>query len=273
MVDRAAQAILAAMDVLLGWLLAWPTDAVILVVAVATSLVLVLVRRWTTDQDLLKRVAEDKRRQKVLAAEARERGDMEAARRHKANRAAITLRSMPRLMRGEALTLLASVVPIALVATWCFYRLEYHPPRAGKPIEVALDAPVSAVGQVAHLVPQEGLSADGGWVRIVTADKAGEPRGIATWTLRAEERVEPYALILRVGDRSFKHALLVGQRQYLPPRADHGDGFITEVRLREVKLFGRLPGVPRLYLPAWMTAYLIVAIAMTFVLKRCFGIE
>jgi uncharacterized membrane protein (DUF106 family) len=272
MLESLNQATLHLMDRLLGWLLDWPTDVAIVAVAVATSLVLVVVRRFATDQDLLGRVANDKRWLKQLAADARRRGDDEAARRHRANRSLVTLRSMPRLMRGEALTLVVSLVPIVLVATWCFYRLEYHPSRVGDVIEVAVSTPLSAVGQVAHAVPQEGLSADSGWVRPVMEDSVAAG-GIATWTLRAAGPPAEYRLIFRVGDRSVEHPLIVGQRTYAAPRIDHGDALATEVRLREVKLFDRLSGLPHLYLPAWMVAYLVIAIASTWVLKRCCGIR
>ena len=54
--------VLVPFDLLLGRLRAMSPDAVLIVVAVGSAFVLTLVRKWTTDQDLLRRVADDRRR-------------------------------------------------------------------------------------------------------------------------------------------------------------------------------------------------------------------
>jgi hypothetical protein len=42
----------------------------------------------------------------------------------------------------------------------------------------------------------------------------------------------------------------------------------TELKLRPVKLFGVVPGIPALNFPAWLTGYLVLVIPITFLLRK-----
>ena len=274
MAEQFSQALLPFLDLLLDWLLYLPSDLAILLIALGTSAILTVLRLWTTDQDLLRRVAEDKRRLQKLSREAKSQGDKPAARRYRDNLALITRASLARSLRGEGLTLLVSIVPIALLATWCFYRLEYHPPRAGDEVRVMLHAPVSATGQVMHLTPQPGLSASSGWVtraavpEAIAPESNNPPEAIATWRVKAEASEQHYPLAIRLRNRSLIQPLLVGQLHYSPAVVDHGERYVTEVQMRPVQFLNIVPGVPALALPAWMTAYLLIAILCVTLLKR-----
>jgi uncharacterized membrane protein (DUF106 family) len=273
MTDPLVERLLHVLDPALSWLLRLPTDAAILIVAAATSLVLTVLRLATVDQDFLERVAHDKQRLRQLRREARRRGDRAAARRASENLSRVTLYSMGRAMRGEGLTLAAAIIPVALLATWCFYRLEFHPPQAGQPLTVVVQTPVSMVGRLVHLVPVDGIAVDGGWVRRV--EPAGDeraPHGAAGWQVRAEASAEPYLLAIRLPDRTLEHALLVGQPKYGPVRIEHGDDLATEIALREVRLFDLILGWPPV-VPAWLVAYLLIAVPLVFVLKRLLRIR
>ena len=252
-------------DVLLGWLLGLSWTAALLTVAVGTGLILAVVRKFATDQDLLRRADEDKKTLKERIREAKEGRDKEAVRRMRNTKSMIALRTFPQ----EGKPLLLAVLPIALLATWCFNRLGYRPPKAGEKIEVVFYAPVSAVGEVMHLVPREGLSADR-WVQpIALAEVQGAPSGLATWIVRGEARKEPYRLVFRLRDRTFdKGELLVGQSTYSPPlttdeTGEHG----AELKMREAKFLGLVPGLGP-FLPPWLVAYLLLVIPLAVVIKR-----
>ena len=81
MVDAIHRILLAITDPFMGWLLHLPRDAALLIAAVATALVLTLVRIKTTDQGLLRRCKQDKKRQKELLREAKKTGDKDAQKR------------------------------------------------------------------------------------------------------------------------------------------------------------------------------------------------
>lgn len=264
------ETIAAAMDYLLGWLLYLPTDAALVLIALATSLLLAVVRLVTTDQDLLRRVADDKRTLKQLAREARARGDKPQARRHRESITYITWQTLGRTLKGEGLTLLVAILPLALIGAWCFYRLEYQPPQAGRPLEFSLITPASEADTIVHLVPQPGVQSSDGWIQSIQEDS--QPRGIARWQLTFEPRTEPYELTVRAGNQSLVHPVLVGQRQYLPPEVMH-DTRVTQTDLPQVKLFNLVPGLPQLALPPWSVAYLLLAILGTLAVKRLSGIR
>jgi uncharacterized membrane protein (DUF106 family) len=251
-------------DLLLGRLLGFSWTAALIVVAVGTGAILALVRRLTTDQDLLRRAAEDKKRLKQLIREARADGRRADVRRLKQTRAMIATKTIGQ----ELLPLLASILPIAMLATWCYNRLGYHPPAAGEEVRVVFYPPVSAVGQIMHLVPADGLTADR-WVQPITlADYHGQPTGQAEWALRAEPTDPPHRLVFRLRDKTYDRAeLLVGRATYAPTQISDGPELITEIKLREARLFNIVPGWGP-WLPPWLIAYLILVIPLAVVLKR-----
>ena len=117
---------------LLAWLLWLPTDVELILVSVATGAVLTFARPWTTNQDLLRRCHQDKRRLKQLLKEARREQDQAAVRRYKASIGLISLKTV----QSEGLPLLVAIVPVAILAVWCFHRLEFHPLQADEPVAV-----------------------------------------------------------------------------------------------------------------------------------------
>ena len=147
--------IMALMDPLLGWMLSLPSDAILFIVGIGTSVILTGVRLFTTDQDLLGRCDQDKTRLNPLIKEAKKSGDKDALKRYRDAKAMIAMK----VMKFEGKPLLAALVPIALLGTWCFWRIEVHPPKAQEPVEVRAYFPVSAAGKLVHLVPEEGLQA------------------------------------------------------------------------------------------------------------------
>jgi hypothetical protein len=112
-------------------------------------------------------------------------------------------------MRQEGRPLLAAILPIAILGTWCFQRLAFVPPQAGETVLLRAHFPVSAAGELAHVVPQKGVRevtpADSGarerWIQEIVEDldpKTHKPVGaVATWQLQADARPQPYKLKIR----------------------------------------------------------------------------
>src|SRR6202022_4511620 len=130
---------LAVGDFLLGWLLRLPRDLTLVMVATFTALVMVGVRRLTTNQDRLRCAAEDGRRLRQLAREARRQGDSSALQRYKTTRSQIGLIKL----KAEGLPLMVSLVPIGLLATWALFRLDYLPVKPGEQVKLWVYTPVA----------------------------------------------------------------------------------------------------------------------------------
>lgn len=280
-----------AMDPVLGWLLWLPRDAALIVVALGTSLILTLARKWTTDQDWLKRADRDKKRLNGLMQEARKAGDGEAIARHKQTLAMIHMRGM----KYEGPPLLWALLPVALLATWCFARLAYLPPGGGETLTVKACFANSVVGRVAHLVPADGIESPGGWVRVVEPDQppalhgwwergnawverklgwAPALEGAAVWTIRAAPRKDPYVLRIAFGGDVCSLPLSVGGKRYEPPRQVPIDGPLrsVEAQLAPTKLFGIVPGIGCIALQPWLLAYLLIAAPAVFLFRRILSI-
>jgi hypothetical protein len=252
-----------------------------------------LIRRWSTDQDWLRRADHDRKRIKELLRQARREGDREAVSRYKATAALIRLRSM----RFEWKPLLLAIPPIVLVATWCFARLGFHPPNGGETVSVRAYVARSGIGGVAHMLPQDGIEAGNRWIREVVRDAPPEPRdwwerlnqtalermgkvpvpeGVATWNVRAAARAEPYVLTLVLGGRTYRTNFLVGQKTYAPPVIWFGPESpvrAIEIALRPLKMFGVVPGIPLLFhMPPWLLAYLVIVFALYPLSRRVFRV-
>jgi len=270
MVDELTRFCLSITDPLLGWLLRLPSAWTLTIVALATALILRGVRWFTTDQDLLHRAAADRRRLKECIREARQRGDRDAVARHKAVAAQVAFRTLGQ----ELKPLLVSLVPVAVLAVWCFSRLEFHPPAAGEPVEVALYTPVPAIGDLAHIVPADGVEADG-WVRLVAPDATGTnappANGIAAWTVRAASG--SHELTFRIGDVTLTRELRAGSRTYAEPLHFHDGGFVTQLRMREARFLGIVPGIPQIGFAPWLVAYLLIVCAAFPLSRTLTGIQ
>jgi hypothetical protein len=253
-------------DVLFGWLLRLPRDLTLFFIAVITVLVMMVVRRFTTNQDLLSRAAADGRRLRELIREARRARDRNALKRFRSTR---SLLAVIRL-KAELLPLLVSLLPIALLATWGLYRLEYLPVRPGTEVELALYTPVTDRDELVHIVSADGIqAADGRWVQRVEEMTDQTPHyGQAIWKLRAEGRAEPYTLTIRLKDRTIERELRVGQRTYAEPVVDHGDDYLSEWKREPYHFLGRVPGIAAIGMPAWLIGYVLLVVPLTFLFKR-----
>jgi hypothetical protein len=255
-------------DFLLGWTLWLPRDVALVLLAVMSALLALALRRLSTNQHALRLMRDDLIQLRRLTRQTRSRGDRASLGRYR--RTATAVRWLQ--LRQESRALLVSLAPLAILMTWASQRLEFLPPQSGETVTLTAWLPSSAAGGVAHLVPQTGLDASGGWIReIVPSRHADQPRGLATWQLRAYERPQAYGLVLRFRGRSVEHPLLVGQKTYLPPRRIHGEDFESQVELRPYRPLG-LARIPWLPLPPWLTWFLGLTVLAYVVGRRWLSI-
>lgn len=251
-------------DALLGWLLDVPRDLSVVSLGVVLGLGLLAIRRATTNPGRLLQIAADERRLRELIRGAREAGDRDRLARCRHVRRLVA----GQRARAESIAVLASVVVLLAIVPWGRQRLEYLPLRAGGPVSLLARLPASAVGEVAHVAPQPGMSADDGWVRIVeSAVGTGAPHGAAQWRLRFEFAGTPYPVAVRFRSQSVAHRVLVDERHYETPIARHDGGLETEVRLTPYRPLGVLPE-RFLGLPGWAMLLTGVTAGVCFGARR-----
>lgn len=247
----------------LDWLLELPRDVTLLVFSTLTALLMTLARRWVTNQDLLRRCAEDLQQLKRLNREAKQASD-----KPRRQRLRNTVALVKRTQLAEDMKVLAVVlVPVAVLAMWAVERLDYLPPRVGDELVVRAFFPISSVDGVTHLVPTDGVELKSSPIQIIHADSQIPPIGLAEWTLRPTSAADELTLTIRHHGESAVHRVTVGRTTYLPPQQLHPNT-TTEVVLKRYQPLGLNLKTETLGLPAWMAGYLLLTLLLVPGLKR-----
>ncbi len=244
-------------------LLVLPRDVTLLVFSTLTALLMTLARRWFTNQDLLRRCAEDLRQLKRLKQEARQSRD-----KPKRQRLRNTVALVKQMQLGEDMKVLGVVlVPVAVLAMWAVERLDYLPPRVGDELVIRAFFPISSVDDVTHLVPTEGIELKSSPIQVIHADSRTPPIGMAEWTLCPTSATDELKLTIRHRGESAVHRVTVGRTTYLPPQQVHPNK-TTEVVLKRYQPLGLNLKTETLGLPPWMAGYLRLTLLLVPGLTR-----
>ena len=255
-------------DTLFGWLLYLPRDVSLMLLAVVTTMVLLLIRRLVANQLTLQFTVQDDRRLRRLIHRARRRGDRQRAQSYRQTRASVARKRLAAEFWPAVFTLL----PLGIMVTWAADRMAYYPPASGAPIELVVYTPVTAVGDVVHLVPRPEVQLSGGWMReIELSERVGRPRGLASWDVCLPPPPTDVPLQLRFGATTIQHRLRVGHVTYAPPVTVHGADLITTNSLEPYRPFSFIRGTS--WLPAWSVAYFLLSATFFFAGKYAFRIR
>ena len=255
-------------DATLGWLLYLPRDVALVLLAALTAIFLMLIRRFVSNQRRLQGAVQDNRRLRRLIRRARRQGDRERVARYRRTRSSVARVRIA----AEVWPALLALLPLSIVVTWAAGRLPHYPPDGGTPVKLTAYTPITAVGEVVHLVPHPALQVQDGWMRAIEAgERHGRRRGLAAWQLTCPPPPIELQLQIRLGADTIQHPLRVGHRTYAPPVHVHvSDDLVTEVTLTPYRPFGWLPDTG--WLPAWTMAYLVLTAAFFFLGKLVFRV-
>lgn len=259
--------IVAILDLPLAGLLRLPRDVTLVVVALITVVILVMVRRFATNQDQLRRCAADLRRLKQLRREARAAGDQESP-----PRLARTVNAIKLLRLKADLTVLAfAIVPLGLLATWAVERLDFLPARVEQTLEVTAYFPLSSIGRLTHLVPRPDMAMRSPPLQLVTLDSEDPRQGRARWVIKPLHANVEFELIVHHAGEAASHPIYVGQTRYAPVLIEHrGNQRLarTHVSLDRYKFLGIDPGLERIGLAPWLVAYVVLTLVLTPIIRR-----
>lgn len=268
MLDAINSFLMSLADPLLGWLLHLPRDLALVIIAVGTALLLTVIRKWSTNQDMLKRCTDDKAVLKKRVAAAKKQNDKETV-----TRCGLTVGQIGmKTMMAEGKPLLWSLIPIGLIAAWAFGRMGYLPAQSNETVNLKMYFP-EVSEELVHLVPQDGVSAANGWIHHVAEDKASDGSstgaGVAEWRVRFQTRPQPYILKFRCKGRTLEKEFLADGLRYSTPVSSYGEnsGELFQIELPIYKPLGIVPGLSAVMLEPWMIAYLAIAISLSFALK------
>ncbi len=254
------------LDFALGWLLWLPRDRTLLLLAAGTAVLMTLARRWVTNQDLLRRCAQDLRQLKRLRREAQQSQDK--SRLLQLGGTVALVKSLQ--LRADFQVLLAVIVPVAALALWATERLDYLPPRVDQDLVVRAYYPSSSIDDLTHLVPARGFELQSPAIQLIRPDGQTPPIGLATWTIRSTAAADDLVLTIRHQGESAEHHVAIGRRIYSPPQQVHANERLTktEVVLTRYRPLGMELRTEIIGLPPWMAGYLMVTLLSAPCLKR-----
>jgi uncharacterized membrane protein (DUF106 family) len=269
MIEMFNHLLLSAGDVLFGWAARRSPDFAVIVIALLSAAILVALRFFTTEQNLLERCRADKRRLNVLIRESKRRKDKTERLRLRQLKAAVGLKQL----RAEIRPLLWAVLPVALLGIWAWQRLEFLGLKPHQPFQFTATFPLGTSSKVAYLVPLKSVQSEQGWIReIKPAEDSHSPHAQASWILTARDAVH-LPLSLRLGEQTFAHDLVADGWRYTRPTVQHpGSEITTAVVLRRYHAFGIIPNIAGLW-PSWVTAYFLIAIPAMSAGKRLWKVR
>ncbi|MFG0336159.1 MAG: hypothetical protein ACF8TS_22605 [Maioricimonas sp. JB049] len=244
-----------------GWTLALPRDLSLLLIAALSTLAVLLLRRLLTNQTLLQDLRADERTLRHRVRDAKRAGEEAALARYRSTHTTVTAMKLSQELR---------VLPIAILlilgtVAWGNEQLPWLPLRLEEPITIGLEAPRIHAGQIVHLVPEAGLSVEGGWLRRLDEQIEPLPHAHTTWRIRIESPPADRLLAIRLHDQTLEHPVSVNVPAGTDERVRrHADGFTTTLHLRRYRPFG-LP-IP------WPVAYGLWCVMFYLAGRRLLGI-
>lgn len=254
-------------DGLLGWMLPISPEATVILLAVASAMMFLAIRKFASSQSLLAALAYDRRRAAELRRQAKAEQDIETVARLTKLQNHLGLKRLT----AELLPMLIALPTLLVLGVWAEGRLTTTAPQPGEPFTLRLQTPYAAVGRVVHLQPNDALACEQ-WIHVVeSVDDADPPAGEAVWQLRRQSRTTNDQLVVPWGDESFVHPLSIGWGEPNLAIRRHSNGFQTELKLPTLDFWGLLGWLP-VWLPAWLVVYLTVTFAVTCGLQWTLGV-
>ena len=257
-------------DGLLAWTLMLQRDAGLVVLGLISACVLVALRMVTTDRERLRVISDDERRLRELRRIARREGNRERMSH---------LRNVRRLIARQRASaewkyLVAAASLLSVVLSWGAARLEYLPVRGGSPVRFVVRVSAASIHDVAHLVPQPGVTVHEGWIQRVESapvhNSAGNGEFSAEWQLTFDESDAPQALVVRFQDQNVEHPVIVDGVRYALPVCVHPAAIETELLLEPYEPLGLLPSRAA-GLPSWALMLSVATAGGYFVMRRLCG--
>lgn len=243
------------LDPVFAPLLDLPSLWAIIIVSALVALVMTLIYKWATDQNLMKAL---KQEMKDMQAEVKKFANdptkaMEVQKR-------MMEKNMDYMMHSMKPTLF-TFIPIILIFGWLSLHLAYEPILPNQDFTTTVEFLEDITGQIELLTPEAIKTISGKTVTI--------ENGKAVWTLKGAKG--EYDLKYKFKDRTYIKPVIITERQeYIEPVKTIDDEYIKQIsvdnpELVPLNLFGWELG--------WLGTYIIVSIVVSMLMRKMLGIH
>jgi uncharacterized membrane protein (DUF106 family) len=253
----------------LNFLLTFNPLILIVVTSIIISVIMVIVYKYMTDQDLMKRLKEEIKELQ---------NEMKSLRDNPAKMGEVNKRAMEtnmKYMMHSMKPTLVTFIPIILIFGWLNGNIAFDPLTVGNDFSVELEFYDGTTGQILVMTP-EGIMTVNGELYTIADNSARivfRPELAGTYTLQ-------YSLVNDAGEtlKTWENTVLVveeGQRGYEKTPDVIKDEILKtiKVNLQKFRPFGSEFTVPVLnWQPGWITLYILISLVCSIGLRKALNV-
>jgi len=235
-------------------LLGLPMLWVVVIMAFIITLIITLIYKVSTDQNLMKdlknEMKELQKEMKELKSEPKKMMEVQKK----------AMQTNMKYMSHSMRSMLFTFIPIILIFGWMNANLAYEPILPGQEFTTSIVFYEGVKGNVSLVVP-EGVTVNGEMNKVISD-------GEVKWVLKGEQG--EYLLEYKVNDKSYTTELLVTNEQnYAKPINLIKDKVVRQItidnnKMKVLNLFGWQIG--------WLGSYIILSIAFSMILRKLFKV-
>lgn len=244
-------------DFLFGWLLYLPPFWAILILSFLVSVIIVLITKYTTNQDLMKRLKEET---KALQKEMKELKEDPEKMMHVQKKA---MQANIKYMAQSFRPMIFTIIPILIIFGWIQGHLAYEPILPGQEFNVEVVFEKGVSGSIIAEAP-EGIQ--------ITSDKTREVSdGKTIFTFKGKKgKYTAPGITFTVGEKTYsKDVLITDEQKYFTPLKRVNDKTVKRIETKHDKLEVIKLGPIGL---TWIWSYVLFSIIFSSILRRVFKV-
>ncbi len=240
------------LDPVFGPLMALPDSLAIIILAILISLLVTVVYKYTTNQNLMKQLKDEiKEFQKELK-------DLKNNPKKMMEVQSKAMQTNMKYMAQSMRSTLITFIPIILIFGWMSSHYAFEPLRAGQEFSVSVYFQKNPSGTVSINAPEQ-IAITGDKTKTVSGEKV-------SWVLSAEENGE-YPITVEYNDRKFTKSVLITDKKEYTPQTEN---FKKEDGIKMISIdYEKNIVLDFLGLKiGWLLAYIVFSIAATLLFRK-----
>jgi uncharacterized membrane protein (DUF106 family) len=230
---------------------------IIFAIALIATVIITIIYKIVTDQDLMKRLKEDQKDMQKKMKEFREHPEKLAQLQKE-----MWSKSMEQMKHSFKPTMF-TFIPILILFGWLSAHLAFVPLYPGEPVYVTVNFD-SGIEGTAKIVAQ-GLE-------LLSEEQAEIEDGKSSWKLQGPSG--KYILEFYHEDQIYEKTILITSKQsYEPPVKNVNDGKVKSIEVlhKEVKPFGNFSFFG--WKPGWFGTYFLLSIFLSMSIRKLFKVH